>query len=52
MITENEIEKVNEYPIHYHGYIEMFIDDSNIQHEPSKQLLKDYGENADLLGIG
>ena len=51
MNTEKEIETVIEYPIHYHGHIEMFIDDSNVPHETSKQLLKDYGDDADLLGI-
>ena len=43
------------YPIHYHGYIHMY-DPEAIKKTPDQtltnQLIKQYGEIADELGIG
>ena len=41
------------YPIHYHGYIHMYDSNTSVSDESTlNQLIKQYGENADELGIG
>ena len=48
----DEIETQIEYPVHYHGHIEMFIDTEKENNQDVLQkIIKDFGEDADLLGI-